>query len=48
MYDLLPKKEFPFSEVEELSKSAHEFFKEPKFRPGSEDRLVGYPASVYN
>ncbi|KAL8792232.1 MAG: hypothetical protein Q9195_005188 [Heterodermia aff. obscurata] len=48
VYDLLPKKDFPFAEVEEMAKDAHTFFKEPKFRPGSEDRLVGYPASVYN
>ncbi|KAL9606878.1 MAG: hypothetical protein Q9204_009424, partial [Flavoplaca sp. TL-2023a] len=39
VYDLLAKKQFEFSEVEELSKSAHEFYKEPKFRPGEQDRL---------
>ncbi|KAL8729454.1 MAG: hypothetical protein Q9166_004702 [cf. Caloplaca sp. 2 TL-2023] len=53
VYDLLPpekKKEFEFSEVEELSKTAHEFYKEAKFRPSENDRLVGYApsASIYN
>lgn len=50
VYDLLPKKEFSFSEVEALSKTAHEFYKEPKFRPGEDDRLVGYApqTSIYN
>ncbi|KAF6241338.1 hypothetical protein HO173_000048 [Letharia columbiana] len=50
VYDLMSKKEFEFSEVEELSKSAHEFSKEAKFRPGENDRLVGYapPTSIYN
>ncbi|KAI4262056.1 MAG: hypothetical protein L6R42_002756 [Xanthoria sp. 1 TBL-2021] len=41
VYELLPKKQFEFSEVEELSKTAHEFYKEAKFRPGEQDRLVG-------
>ncbi|KAI4120779.1 MAG: hypothetical protein LQ341_007501 [Variospora aurantia] len=40
VYDLLPKKEFEFAEVEELSKTAHEFYKEAKFRPGENDRLT--------
>ena len=46
----MSKKEFDFSEVEELSKGAHEFYKEAKFRPGEEDRLVGYApqTSIYN
>lgn len=50
VYDLLLKKEFDFSEVEELSKTAHEFYKEAKFRPGEDDRLVGYApsGSIYN
>lgn len=50
VYDLMSKKEFDFSEVEEMSKSAHEFYKEAKFRPGENDRLVGYapPTSIYN
>lgn len=44
------KKDFDFSEVEEMSKGAHEFYKEAKFRPGENDRLVGYapPTSIYN
>ncbi|KAL9630455.1 MAG: hypothetical protein Q9164_006407, partial [Protoblastenia rupestris] len=40
IYDLLPKRQFEFSEVEELSKSAETFSKEPKFWPGEGDRLV--------
>lgn len=50
VYDLLPKKDFEFAEVEELSKTAHEFYKEVKFRPGEDDRLVGYApsTSIYN
>ena len=50
MYDLLPRKKFNFSEVEELSKTAHEFLKEPKFRLGEDDRLVGYApqTNIYN
>ena len=46
----MSKKDFAFSEVEEMSKSAHEFYKEAKFRPGENDRLVGYAptGSVYN
>ena len=51
VYDLLPekKRQFEFSEVEELSKDAQTFSKEPKFRPGENDRLVGMPPgmSVY-
>ncbi len=50
VYDLLPKKEFSFAEVEDMSKNAHEFYKEAKFRPGEDDRLVGYAPSmsIYN
>ncbi|KAL6720156.1 hypothetical protein ACLMJK_002077 [Lecanora helva] len=51
VYDLLDesKKQFKFSEVEELSKDAHTFHKEPKFAPGKDNRLVGYPApGIYN
>ncbi|KAL9103751.1 MAG: hypothetical protein Q9163_001210 [Psora crenata] len=50
VYDLLPKKEFDFSEVVELSKSAQTFSKEPKFGPTEGNRLVGYPppTNVYN
>lgn len=39
---------FPFSEVESLSKEAHLFYKEPKFRPSQGDRLTGFAASTYN
>ncbi|KAL9128805.1 MAG: hypothetical protein Q9217_002586 [Psora testacea] len=50
VYDLLPKKEFDFSEVEDLSKTAQTLHKEPMFKPGEGNRLIGYPAptSVYN
>ena len=51
VYDLLPekKKQFKFSEVEELSKDAHKFHKEPKFAPGENERLVGFAApGIYN
>ena len=33
---------FDFSEVEELSKGAHLFYKEEKFRPTDGMRLVGF------
>ncbi|XXH01684.1 hypothetical protein Hte_008045 [Hypoxylon texense] len=50
VYDMLPKKEFNFSEVKELSQNAHEWYKEKKFRPSQGERLVGYASStpVYN
>ena len=51
VYDLLPKKDFEFSEVQEKAKTAHLAGKEAKFRPSTEqDRLVGYPPSmpIYN
>ena len=54
IYDLLAssdsKPEFPFSEVEKLSESAHVWFKEEKFRPSNGTRLTGYAPSgpVYN
>jgi catalase len=54
IYDLLAqsdsKPEFPFSEVEKLSESAHVWFKEEKFRPSNGERLTGYAPSmpVYN
>jgi catalase len=50
VYDNLLKKEFEFSEVEELSKTAQEWYKEPKFRPSPGERLVGFApqAPVYN
>ncbi|KAL2044692.1 hypothetical protein N7G274_002466 [Stereocaulon virgatum] len=50
VYDLMSKKGFAFSEVEEMSKSAHECYKEAKFRLGENECLVGYAprGSVYN
>jgi catalase len=50
VYDALPEKKFEFSEVEELSKNAQEWYKEPKFRPSSGERLVGFAPlnPVYN
>jgi catalase len=50
VYDGLPKKEFEFSEVKELAKTAQEWYKEKKFRPSPGNRLVGMapPGSVYN
>ncbi|KAF2401669.1 heme-dependent catalase [Trichodelitschia bisporula] len=41
VYDLLPEKKFEFGEVEELSKTAQEWYKEKKFRPSNGERLVG-------
>jgi len=50
IYDGLPKKEFEFSEVEEMSKEAHLWYKEKKFRPSQGERLTGYapPVTIYN
>jgi len=50
VYDLLSKKEFEFREVEELSKTAQEWYKEKKFQPTNGERLTGYapPTSIYN
>jgi len=44
VYDLTEFKHerFAFDEVKELSKEAHLFYKEPKFRPDEGNRLVGY------
>ena len=42
IYDFLPKKEFAFSEVEELAGNAHICYKEKKFRPSESKKLVGY------
>ena len=42
VYDLLPKKAFEFSEVEEGAKGAETAYKERKFRPEEHDRLIGY------
>ena len=43
VYDLLPKKPFEFSEVEEGAKGAETAYKEKKFRPEDGNRLVGFP-----
>lgn len=50
IYDGLPKPAFDFSEVEELSKTAHEWYKEKKFRPSAGERLTGLPPNmpIYN
>ena len=50
IYDFLPKKEFAFSEVEELAVDAHLWYKEAKFRPSQGEKLVGYAPSmpIYN
>lgn len=50
VYSALPKKEFEFSEVEQLSETAHEWYKEKKFRPSSGERLTGYAPekAIYN
>lgn len=46
VYDLLPEKKFQFSEVEELSRNAEKWYKEEKFRPGPNERLVGLPPQI--
>ncbi|KAI0122391.1 heme-dependent catalase [Daldinia grandis] len=51
VYEMLPKKEFSFGEVQKLSQTAQEWYKEKKFQPSqTSDRLVGYapPQAVYN
>ena len=51
IYDLLPKKEFGFDEVEEKAKTAAVTSKEARFRPSNpHERLVGSPpsAAIYN
>lgn len=51
IYDLLPKQEFGFDEVEEKAKTAHVTTKEAKFRPSNpQERLVGFMPgmSIYN
>lgn len=50
VFDALPQKSFEFAEVEGMSKTAHEWNKEKKFRPSANERLVGLQpqASVYN
>lgn len=55
IYDLLASSDskgtdFEFAEVVELSKSAHVWFKEEKFRPSNGEKLTGLPPAmpVYN
>lgn len=50
VYDLLTKKAFEMTEVEELSKTAQEWYKEKKFRPSAGEKLVGRvpPTTIYN
>ena len=52
IFDAMPsdRVKFPFSEVEELSKDAHLWYKEKKFRPSMGERLTGYapPQAIYN
>jgi len=50
VYDLLSEKDFKLSEVKDLAKTAHSWYKEPKFLPGPGDIVTGYPPSapVYN
>jgi len=50
VFNLLPKKEFDFSEVKELSETAQEWYKEKKFRPSNGEKLLGYApeVGVYN
>ncbi|TID20977.1 hypothetical protein E2P81_ATG05605 [Venturia nashicola] len=50
VFDLLTKKEFDMAEVKELSKTAQEWYKEPKFRPSNGEKLTGYapPTTIYN
>ena len=50
VYELLPKKDFVFGEVEKLAKDAETWYKEPKFRPSNGEKLVGMvpPHPVYN
>ena len=47
VYDLTKMKfeRFDFSEVEEMSKEAHTFYKEPKFQPSEGGYLQGYAPS---
>jgi catalase len=50
VYDLTNFKfdRFDFKEVEEMSKEAHSWFKEPKFQPDNGNRLVGFaPANPF-
>ena len=50
VYDGLVEKKFSFEEVESKSQGAETWYKEPKFRPGEQDRLMGVPPgfNVYN
>jgi catalase len=50
VYELLTEPGFTFSEVPERAKTAHEWYKEPKFRPAEIGAASGYPPSlsIYN
>jgi catalase len=41
IYNMLPKPEFEFSEVEKLSQDAHVWYKERKFQPSTANKLQG-------
>ncbi len=42
VYECLPEKKFGFEQVEGRAKGAETWYKEPKFRPGQSERLVGF------
>ena len=50
VYDLLSKPEFMFSDVKERAETAHQWYKEEKFRPSEKGIPSGCPPSlsVYN
>jgi len=50
VYELLEKKAFEFDEVPKLAETAHEWYKDKKFRPSQGERLTGYAPGfpVYN
>jgi catalase len=50
VYDLLEEKEFDFDEVPKLAETAHEWYKQKKFRPSQGEKLTGYAprGSVYS
>ncbi|KAH7160391.1 catalase-like domain-containing protein [Dactylonectria estremocensis] len=46
IYELLPKPQFDMAEVEQRAETAHQWYKEEKFRPSDGARLSGYPPSM--
>jgi catalase len=46
IYDLLPKPQFDMAEVEQRAETAHEWYKEKKFRPSAGAKLSGYQPSL--